>query len=122
MYSDSDHAGDKSETLRSQSGVIVTLNGVPVHWRSARQPVTALSSAEAEVYALAEAVKQARAYLWRCEEMGMRVVWPMEIMVDNKQAISFQRGTCIYTKLAGVIDMRQQWVKEMRNKKEVGVR
>ena len=121
VYSDSDHAGDKQETKRSQSGTIVTLNGVPVHWRSARQPVTALSSAEAEIYALSETVKQAQAYLWRCEEMGITVQWPMVVLVDNKQAVSFQRATCIATKLAGVIDMRQQWIKELRNKAAVAV-
>ena len=70
IYCDSDHGGDKHMTTRSQSGVIITLNGVPVHWRSSRQPVTATSSAEAEIYALAEAVKCGRLFNWRCEEMG----------------------------------------------------
>jgi len=94
IYSDSDHGGDKHLTTRSQSGVIITLNGVPVHWRSSRQPVTALSSAEAEIYALAEAVKCGRLFNWRCEEMGMQVEWPLTILVDNTQAITFQKGTC----------------------------
>ena len=58
VFCDSDHGGDKHLTTRSQSGGLITLNGVPVHWRSARQPVTALSSAEAEIYALTEAVRK----------------------------------------------------------------
>ncbi len=37
--------------------LIITLNGVRVHWGSSRQPVTALGSAEAEIRELAEAVK-----------------------------------------------------------------
>ena len=49
--------------------MMITLNGVPVHWRSSRQPVTALSSAEAEIYALAEAVKCGRLFNWRYEEI-----------------------------------------------------
>ena len=50
VYSDSDHGGDKHLTTRSQSGTMILLNGVPVHWRSCKQLVTALSSAEADRY------------------------------------------------------------------------
>ena len=38
---------------------------------------TALSSAEAEIYASAEAAKCGRFFNWRCEEMGMTVKWPL---------------------------------------------
>ena len=105
IYCDSDHGGDKHLTSRSQSGVMITLNGVPVHWRSSRQPVTALSSAEAEIYALAEAVKCGRLFNLRCEEMGMMVKWPLTIQVDNTQAITFQKGTCVNSKLRGTFDI-----------------
>ena len=119
VYCDSDHGGDKHLTTRSQSGVLITLNGVPVHWRSSRQPVTALSSAEAEIYALAEAVKSGRLFNWRCEEMGMEVKWPLEILVDNTQAITFQKGTCVDSKLRGTFDMRRAFVGELRNSQEI---
>ena len=119
IYCDSDHGGDKHLTTRSQSGVIITLNGVPVHWRSCRQPVTALSSAEAEIYALAEAVKCGRLFNWRCEEMGMEVKWPLTIFVDNTQAITFQKGTCVNSKLRGTFDMRREFVGELRNSQEI---
>ena len=119
IYSDSDHGGDKHLTTRSQSGVIITLNGVPVHWRSSRQPVTAISSAEAEIYALAEAVKCGRLFNWRCEEMGMQVQWPLTILVDNTQAITFQKGTCVNSKLRGTFVMRRAFVGELRNTQEI---
>ena len=52
-YSDSDHAGDRSGTTRSHTGVIITLNGVPCHWVSRKQPQgTAYSSTMVEVHAL----------------------------------------------------------------------
>lgn len=119
IYCDSDHGGDKHLTTRSQSGVMITLNGVPVHWGSSRQPVTVLSSAEAEIYALAEAVKCGRLCNWRCEEMGMKINWPITISVDNTQAITFQKGTCVNSKLRGTFDMRREFVGELRNNKEV---
>jgi len=90
------------------------LNGVPVHWRSAKQPVTALSSAEAEMYALSEAVKCGRLFQWRCEEMGMPMEWPMKIWVDNDQAVVFQKGTCVNSKLKGTFDMRLKWIGELK--------
>lgn len=114
IYSDSDHGGDKHVTTRSHTGNLICLNGVPVHWRSAKQPVTALSSAEAEIYALSEAVKCGRLFQWRCEEMGMSMEWPMQIWVDNEQAVVFQKGTCVNSKLKGTFDMRLQWIGELK--------
>jgi len=83
IYSDSDHASDKKIDTRSQTGIMILLNGVPCYWRSAKQPITALSSAEAEIYALSESVKHGRLFLWRCEEANIPVKWPMTIYVDN---------------------------------------
>jgi len=51
-YSDSDHAGDREIDARSQSSVMILLNNAPVFWKSTKQPVTSLSSACAEMYAL----------------------------------------------------------------------
>ena len=72
IYSDSDHGGMiKTGCTRSQTGVCILLNSMPVFWKSSKQPVTALSSAEAEVYAMMEAVKEARLRLWIAEEAGL---------------------------------------------------
>ena len=49
VYSDSDHAGDTAMgTNKSHTGVMVMLNGMPVFWRSNKQPKTSLSSAQAK--------------------------------------------------------------------------
>ena len=119
IYSDSDHGGDKHVTTRNHTGNLICLNGVPVHWRSAKQQVPALSqlwvtSAEAEIYARSEAVKCGRLFQWRCEEMGMPMEWPMKIWVDNDQAVVFQKGTCVNSKLKGTFDMRLKWIGELK--------
>ena len=119
IYSDSDHASDKKVDTRSQTGIMILLNGVPCYWRSAKQPTTALSSAEAEIYALSESVKHGRLFLWRCEEANMQVTWPMIVYVDNAQSKSFQNATCINSKLRGVFDLRDVWVQELRDKGQV---
>ena len=52
-HGDSDHHDDKSFTSKSQTGVLALLNGVPCHWRSNRQPVTADGPACAEIVLVA---------------------------------------------------------------------
>ena len=57
VYSDSDHAGQRAEHSKSQSGMIILLNKSPVYWRSSKQVSTAVSSATAEIYSLSDCVK-----------------------------------------------------------------
>ena len=47
--------------------------------------------------------------------MGVKVNNPICIKVDNLQAKSFARGTCVETKLRGTFDMRSDWVAELRS-------
>jgi hypothetical protein len=69
FYVDSDLAGEAPNDTKSRTGAISLLNGMPLHWRSNKQPKTVFSSAAAEVYAFSEAVKDARLLLWRAEEL-----------------------------------------------------
>ena len=118
-YSDSDHAGDRESGTTSRTGVMLLLNGMPVHWRSNKQPTTSLSSAEAEIYALAEAVKDVKYRYWVAEEMGDRMNWPAEILVDNAAGIAFQQSINSSTKLKGMIQLRDTWVQEMKDSKYI---
>ena len=58
IYVDSDWGSDKLDR-KSISGFVTMLNGSPIQWMSKKQQVVALSSMEAEFYALTEAVKEA---------------------------------------------------------------
>ena len=115
LYTDSDHAGDAPTTSKSHTGTIFFLNGMAVHWKSKKQPITALSSAAAEVYAFSEADKEANSLLWRAEEAGIKVKWPINIFEDNKATISFQQSAQPSTKLKGVYNLRWHWVLELRD-------
>jgi|TARA_B100001105_G_scaffold62616_1_gene48616 hypothetical protein len=119
IFSDSDHAGDRYLSTRSQTGTMIFLNGIPIQWRSQKQPVTSFSSAAAEIYALSQTVKDARHARWVANEMGVNTTSCVQVEVDNNQAISFQRGTCPSTKLKGVYDLRWNWVQEIRRDGEV---
>ena len=96
IFSDSDHGGDRPHELRSQTGSMVLLNGVPVQWSSKKQTdTTAFSSTMAEIFALSETVRTGRLWAWRAQEMGMRVEMPLKVKIDSTGARSFQRGTCV---------------------------
>jgi hypothetical protein len=89
---------------------------MPVVWKSNKQPVTALSSAAAEIYAFSEAVKQVNLLLWRAEEIGVQVQWPVSIFEDNKATISFQKSTTPSSKLKGIYNLRWAWEVQLKNK------
>ena len=111
---DSSHHSDLELTTRSQSGVIVCLNGVPIHWRSNRQPKTTLSPAESEVYALSVGCKDVRYMGWILEDSGVSVGWPMQLGLDSTAAKSFKEDTCPTSKLRGCFSFREQWVRDLK--------
>ena len=94
---------------------MILLNGMPVHWRSNKQPVTSISSAQAEIYAMSETARDARLRLWVHEELGGTVAYPFHILVDNAAGISFQGSTCQASKLRGIFDVRDKWVKDLKD-------
>ena len=120
LYSDSDHAGDRAiNGTKSVTGVVFLCNGMPIHWRSKKQPATSTSSAAAEIYAFSEAVRDAQVRFFIAEEMGIKVKYPIEIFIDNAAGVSFQRCTNPDTQIKGVFDLRDEWVRELRNSKKV---
>jgi hypothetical protein len=114
-YTDSDHHGDMTFTSRSQTGVIILLNGVPCHWRSNKQPTSSDSPACAEIYALKEGVRDSRLFHWVAEEMGVKTNYPFCVQVDSAQARSFNYSTCPKSAIRGSFDWRLDWVQEIRD-------
>lgn len=114
-HSDSDYAGDSTLGSKSHSGAMILMNGIPIHWRSKKQPKTVLSPAAAEIYACSEAVRELRWVYQIAQDMGIEVEQDkMRVQVDNRQVISFKYGTCAKTKLRGMISNRWNWVKELK--------
>jgi hypothetical protein len=115
---DASHQGDRL-TYRSQTGVIILLNGVPIHWRSNRQTKTALSPTESEIYALSKGFKDVRLMGWVLEECGVLVEWPIQLSGDSTGAFSFQGDKCPDSKIRGCFDYRDNWVSELQNAAEI---
>lgn len=87
-YCDSDYGGDLGDR-KSVSGFVFMLNGGPINWKSKKQSVVALSTAEAEYMALSLTAKHA---LWIrnfSKEINRDFGGhPVTIKVDNRAAIA----------------------------------
>ena len=92
LYIDADYAGD-AETRRSTSGLLIMMNGGPIVWSSRLQKLCAQSSAESEIYAVTDSLKEAISLRLLCEESGIREPGiPMRIWEDNNAAICLGHG------------------------------
>jgi hypothetical protein len=92
LFIDSDYAGDPN-TRRSTSGMVTMMNGGPISWSSRLQKLCAQSSAEAEIYAVTDSVKEAIHIRLLCEEAGIREVGiPIVVWEDNSECIHLGHG------------------------------
>jgi hypothetical protein len=110
IYTDSDWAGDK-ENRHSVTGYIMYLVGVPILWKSKLQRTVALSSTEAEYYAMSEATKEIKFILQILISIGITVQLPMIVRVDNVGAI-FMSENATATSRTRHVDARYHFVRE----------
>ena len=89
--SDSDWAGDK-DSRKSITGYIIYFMGVPISWKSKQQQSVALSSTEAEYYALSEIVVEIKGIVNVLNFMNIQVSYPIEVYVDNFGAICLSKN------------------------------
>lgn len=93
VFCDSDWASDKVDR-RSFSGYVILLAGGAVSWSSKKQRTTALSTVEAEYFAMCHAAKEV---LWFQNFLGeifdqQFFSLPQNILVDNQGAISLAKN------------------------------
>ena len=89
-------------------------------WKSKAQIPTALSSAEAEFYALADASKDLKFIIQVLETVGIEVEKPVEVFVDNIVAI-FMSANNTATSRTRHIDARYHFVRDMIEDKIIKV-
>jgi hypothetical protein len=110
IYSDSDWAGDE-DNRKPVTGFMIFLLGVPIMWRSKAQGSVALSSTEAEFYALSEAAKEIKFIVQVLISMGIPVKLPIIVRVDNVGAI-FMRENVSASSRTKHVDTRYYFVRE----------
>ncbi|KAI3672724.1 hypothetical protein L6452_38821 [Arctium lappa] len=87
VYTDADWAGDKGNR-RSTSGYFTLVGGNLVTWRSKKQKVVALSSAEAEFRGIARGLAEALWIRKLLSEIGYHSTQTNKIMCDNEAVSS----------------------------------
>ena len=109
VYVDSDHAGDL-RSRRSRTGYVVMMNGGPVSWSSRLQSHVALSSTEAEYYAITDAVQEALWLRSLLSELGFPQRDATAIYEDNKGARDLSKNP-IYQKRTRHIEIKYHFVR-----------
>ena len=84
-YSDADFAADKSD-IKSLTGGVVMLNGMPVSWTAKKQGGVSLSTMEAEFMAASEQARELMGIEQMLAEIGLMVELPMNLNVYNQAA------------------------------------
>ena len=120
-YSDSDWAGDVDDR-HSTSGYVIRLNGCTISWRSKRQNTVALSSCEAEYYAISSTVQE---IIWF--QQLLKEILPHDhraattvnsipvksfLHVDNQSAIQISRHD-VHHDRSKHIDIRHHFIREV---------
>lgn len=95
-YCDSDHGGDR-DGRRSTSGMVFTLGGNTISWRSSLQKVVALSTTEAEYIALNSAGKEAVWLKGLMESFGYEQK-SIEIFCDSQSAMALSKNSVFHEK------------------------
>jgi hypothetical protein len=85
-YCDADWGGDRADR-KSTTGYCVYLDGALVSWNVKKQATVALSTAEAELMAIVEVVKEVSWLSQFLDELGVCVRKPISIRSDNQAAI-----------------------------------
>ncbi|XP_035838498.1 uncharacterized protein LOC110908724 isoform X1 [Helianthus annuus] len=91
LYTDADWAGDKGNR-RSTSGYFSLVGGNLVTWRSKKQKVVALSSAEAEFRGIARGLSEVLWIRKLLEDIGFFQKEPSKVMCDNTAAIQISEN------------------------------
>ncbi|KAJ9559500.1 hypothetical protein OSB04_004660 [Centaurea solstitialis] len=91
LYTDADWAGDKGNG-RSTSGYFTLVGGNLVTWRSKKQNVVALSSAESEFRGIARGITEVLWVRRLLTEIGYPPQGPSRILSDNKAAIQISEN------------------------------
>jgi hypothetical protein len=108
-YVDSDWAGCV-DTRKSTTGYVLMLNGAVIAWKSKRQNVVALSSAEAEFMAASSLVQEVIYIRKLLTNLGFPQGSATEIGEDNRTCIAWSEGSVGGSDRAKHIDLRVHFV------------
>ena len=111
-FSDAAFADDVN-TRKSSMGYLLKMYGAAIDWKATKQRSVVTSTTEAQLHALAYAVKELM-HLWRLfEELGFKPNTPPTIHCDNQQTVRLieSKTPHFQTKLRHV-DIANHWLRQ----------
>ncbi|CAA7059582.1 unnamed protein product [Microthlaspi erraticum] len=108
-YCDADYAADPDKR-RSTTGLVFTLGGNTISWKSGLQRVVALSTTESEYMSLTEAVKEALWLKGLLKDFGYEQK-SVEIHCDSQSAIALSKNN-VHHERTKHIDVRYHFIRE----------
>jgi hypothetical protein len=118
IYSDSNWAGDRVDR-KSTGGHVSVFHGHPIVWQSKKQKTIALSSAEAEYYALGEAVREAL-FIRQWYKVYTGRTLAVHIKEDNQGAIYMSDHPTNHSRTKH-IDIQHFFIREHAKNKDVEI-
>lgn len=113
-YCDSDYAGDLN-SRKSTSGHVVTINNSPISWASRVQKSVALSTTEAEYYAITDCAKDILWYQQLFVDLAIKLIKPTIIFSDNQGAIKLSKNA-VFHKRSKHVDVRMHFIRDHQSK------
>lgn len=118
VYSDANYANAKDR--KSISGIILLLNNDIICWQTKKQSIIALSTAEAELYAATEAIKDAL-WLQNMLQEIYNIIVPITMYIDNLATISIIENNTDYGK-SKHINIRFKYVKNYLSNNHINIK
>ena len=118
-WSDAEWARDEHKR-RSRSGILITIGSNPVIWTSKLQPSVALSTTEAEFYALSECIREVNWVRQLFIELDIEMSSPTPVQQDKLGAIKWTKEVQGLRNVKHV-RIRYHFVKEAVQRKDVEV-
>ncbi|MCP4490581.1 MAG: DDE-type integrase/transposase/recombinase, partial [Gammaproteobacteria bacterium] len=109
-YADADWAGDAGDR-RSTSGFVYMLSGGAISWRSKKQTIVALSTAEAEYVALSAATQEGVWLRSLLKSLCQQVEKPTKLLEDNQSAIAIANNSISHCR-SKHIDIKYHYVRQ----------
>lgn len=116
-YADADYAGDL-EQRKSTTGYLLKIGNGSVSWCSKRQPVTALSTTEAEYIALSSAAQETIWFRTLLQELGYKQDDATIVNEDNQGTIALANNPVAHSRTKH-IDVRNHFIREKLASKEL---
>eukprot|EP00052_Salpingoeca_macrocollata_P029827 m.307284 g.307284 ORF g.307284 m.307284 type:complete len:509 (-) comp23022_c5_seq5:537-2063(-) len=112
LHGFTDASWNSEARRRSTSGFVFLMTGGAVSWRTKMQSVAALSTAESEYYAMAEAVREVLFLRNLLMELGCPQRSPTSLLEDNQATIKIATNA-MTTSRTKHIDLRQHFVRDV---------